>query len=243
MSDRADARIVRFLARNQYHPRSSTHGDAMCLYLLDDLMESCPSFSRAAKSGNIVYMLNYTIDPSSPDRWNTDLVVGPPHTAPTTNFIADTIQKDVPREVWLAVDAKTIMTEHGKARRNRQRDLNSFQDLLHRKNANTVVGGLLILNIATRFLSPLARTEEGVTIHRNVERLVAETITLMEGIPRAGNGQTGLEALGIVVVNHTNIVGEPTTLATLPPAPQVGDPLNYTTFVNDLCIQFTRRNV
>jgi hypothetical protein len=76
------------------------------------------------------------------------------------------------------------MTEHGKARRNRQRDLNSFQDILHRKNPRTIVAGLLLVNMAPRFKTPLLRKSEGPNIHKNIERMVAEIVEMMNGLNR-----------------------------------------------------------
>ncbi|MGH8622379.1 MAG: hypothetical protein ACRET3_09590, partial [Burkholderiales bacterium] len=154
------------------------------------------------------------------------------------------IAEGFPSEIWIAIDAKTIMTEHGKARRNRQRDLNSFQDILHRKNARTIVGGLLVVNMAERFQTPLARQAEGITTHRNVDRLVTEIVSLMGGLPRAtafSGKQGGLEALGVIVVSHSNVPGESTSLVTTAPAPARDDRLSYASFLRDLCVAFSTR--
>jgi len=96
------------------------------------------------------------------------------------------------------VDAKTIMTEHGKARRNRQRDLNSLHDILHRRNPKAIVAGLVVVNMASTFKSPL-RPE--MTVHRNIERIVGETIDMFRGLPLSSDNSTGvgLDALGIIV--------------------------------------------
>lgn len=241
MSDRADIAIARYLAKNGYHPRSSKHGDALCEYLVRDLLAGCPAFAAAAASGRICYRLNFTIDPDSVDRWNTDLVVGPP--PPGARRARRGIVLSDPVELWLAVDAKTIMTEHGKARRNRQRDLNSFQDILHRKNPKTIVGGLVVVNMASRFQTPLARRIAGPTEHRNIERLVSEIIVMLGGIAHADAlpGRPGLEALGVIVVEHSNIAGDVTRLVTEPPAPPNGHRLSYATFLRDLCAAFTAR--
>ncbi len=244
MNERADARIAAYLEVNGYHPRSSKHGDALCAFLLEDLLATCEPFRRAAERDAIVYRSNFTIDPLSPDRWNADLVVGPPtqHPEPTSRRVGAIAEGD-PREIWIAVDAKTIMTEHGKARRNRQRDLNSFQDILHRKNPPSIVAGLLIVNIAERFHTPLARSQEGVTEHRNIIRLVTEIVTLMGGLPRgrAEPGQPGLDGLGVIVLSHSNISGEPTRLVADPPAPGANDALSYTSLLRDLCTAFSAR--
>lgn len=241
MADEADERIRKFLAEHQYHPRSSKHGDALCLFLLSDLLATCPTFLAAANAGDIVYEMNYTIDPNSVDQWNADLVIGPPSGGVCEGDMLDgLIHRGKPSAVWIAVDAKSIMTEHGKARRNRQRDLNSFQDILHRKNPNTIVCGLLLLNKSERFLSPL-RNDTKATVHKNIDRLVTEIIDLMGGIPRSNEPGIGIDALGVIVVSHSNITGEPTVLIKEAPAPTADDPLSYQSCLKDLCSAFSAR--
>ncbi len=241
---RADIAITKYLTEHRYHPRSSKHGDMLCTFLLDDLLANCPAFRRAAQRREIAFRFNFTIDPQSPDRWNTDLVIGPPVAAASCDeAVGGIILKGDPRELWVAIDAKTIMTEHGKARRNRQRDLNSFQDILHRKNPQTIVGGLVLVNMASRFQTPLARQTSGPTEHRNIERLVSEIVTMLNGLPRgkAKPGRPGLEALGVIVVEHTNIPGDVTRLVRQSPAPAADHPLSYGTFLRDLCEAFATR--
>ncbi len=235
----ADREFVDYLEKAMYHSRSSEHGDKLCKLLLQDLLRSCEPFCKAAKERRIVYKLNHVIDKGSPTQWNLDLVVGPP-ALKSQQLLENNgiILLGEPAEIWLAIDAKTIMTEHGKARRNRQRDLNSLQDILHRKNHRTIVGGLLTVNMANSFKSPL---RSKTTTHRNIERLVRETIDLFEGLPLAKRDGTGLDALGIIVVSHTNIKGDLSKLVTEEPAPQSGDALHYLTFLQDICSAFKKR--
>jgi len=244
VSDRADVAIVKYLAANGYHPRSSKHGDALCGFLLTDLLDTCRAFRRAAERGEIVFQRNYTIEPNSPDRWNVDLVIGPPGLPIAANAErSGPLARGNPHEIWIAVDAKTIMTEHGKARRNRQRDLNSFQDILHRKNPRTIVGGLVVVNMAPRFQTPLPRRSGGLNEHKNIERLVAEIVTMMSGLAReeAKHGRPGIEALGLIVVVHSNIAGDKSRLVTEPPAPAAGQLLSYAAFLCELCEAFAAR--
>jgi hypothetical protein len=234
----ADKEFVDYLQKEMYHPRSSEHGDKLCRLLLRDLLSSCEPFYLAAKERRIVYKLNHVIDKGSPTQWNLDLVVGPPVPASQQLLKSnDAILTGEPAEIWLAIDAKTIMTEHGKARRNRQRDLNSLQDILHRKNLKTIVGGLLVVNMASTFRSPL---RPKATVHRNIERLVQETIDLFRGLPLAKRNGTGLDALGIIVISHTNMIGGLSRLVTDEPAPQPGDSLHYLAFLDDICNGFMR---
>ena len=244
MSDRADVSIARHLATRGYHPRSSRHGDAVCEFFAADLYSGCSAFRQAADAGRIVAKPNFTIDPESVDRWNADLVVGPPvDGAAESGKKCGPLTVGMPREVWMAVDTKTIMTEHGKARRNRQRDLNAFQDILHRKNRSTVVLGLLVVNMAPRFKTPLARSKKGPTEHRSVERLVEEIVAMMRGLAHsdAEGTKPGIEGLGVVVVSHTNMKGDVSRLVTELPAPTEDDPVSYSSLLRDACAAFTAR--
>ena len=237
----ADQAYATKLTNDLYHPRSSKHGDFLCVKLLEDLVYSCDRLRDHATSGAIVYELNHTVDPESPLKWAIDLVIGPPNGEQNLIQIGGLPPVGSPREIWMAVDAKSIMTEHGKARRNRLRDMNSLHDLLHRSNQETVVGGLLVINVSQRFFSPLRDGE--VTEHKNIHRLVEGSIEMFETLPRAQSDVIGhgLEAMGIIVVNHSNIEGEPCELVSEPPAPPPGDSVYYKNFVNDLCQSYTDR--
>ncbi len=236
-----DEAFVSHLEAHGYHPRSSHHGDEMCKLLLGDLIHLCKPFSRDAKAGKLVYKLNHTVNPDSHERWNIDLVVGPPKIPKQEIFgIGDKVPLGEPGEIWLAVDAKSIMTEHGKARRNRQRDLNSLHEILHRNNPRTIVGGIVAINMAGRFRSPLRKE---ITEHRNIERLVEETVEIMSNIPRSKSSSNGLgiNAIGAIVLKHTNIRGDKSALVTSSPAPKTGSALHYQTFLQDICNAYSIR--
>jgi hypothetical protein len=206
--------------------------------LLQDLLDNCKYFRTLARNRKIVYKLNHVIGSGSLDQWNLDLVVGPgkPSRISQGN---EPILTGEPRQIWLAVDAKTIMTEHGKARRNRQRDLNSLHDILHRKNRKTIVGGLVVINMSDKFKSPL-RSE--ITVHRNIERLTRESVDLFRGLPMSNqNRKKGLDALGVIVIKHTNLQGEHTELVEGEPAPAESDSLHYSNFLASICKAFQQR--
>lgn len=226
----ADERIVRWLDKNRYHPRSDRHGKALCDYFLDDLLYCSNMLRKAVGNGELIYKSDYRVGEGSELEWTVDLVIGPPITKPILIPADKRIVEGEPREVWLAVDAKTVMTEHGKARRNRQRDLNSFGGIMKHHYPNSVVGGVVIVNIANRFKSPLRK---GITQHKNIYKLVEETAQLFREVPRTPKeGDKGIEAIGVIVVNHTNIPEDKTSLITDPPAPQIGDVVHYQEFLH-----------
>lgn len=235
----APDRFVEHLREKGYHPRSNAHGRALCGFVLDDLLATCARIVQDAADGRIVYDVEKKIIVGSSE-WNIDLVLGPPPAGVTTEVSARGIQRLSPATILIAIEAKTIMTEHGKARRNRQRDLDSFHQFVHRYDPNTVAAALTVVNIAESFKSPL---RPGVSIHRNVRNLVQETMALLRALPmRSGVGDAnGLEANGGIVVSHDNVLLQATQLIATAPAPQVGDPLHYDAFLRRICDRYTQR--
>ncbi len=235
----APARFVEHLRQHGYHPRSNAHGKALCELVLENLLASCPRIAEDGAGGKLVYDLNRKIIVAGSE-WNVDLVLGPPPAGFEHRPSARGIQQSSPATIRIAIEAKTIMTEHGKARRNRQRDLDSFHQFVHRYDPDAIAAGLTVVNIAKRFKSPL-RPE--VTIHRNIEELVQETMSLLRALPSrsAPNQVAGLEANGAILVDHDNVNLKKTRLVTASPAPQVGDPLHYDTFLRRICDRYMQR--
>lgn len=237
-----DQKIVDFLDREGYHPRSSKHGEASCLAFLDDILHQSHTIREAAEAGEIVYKIDHTVG-SDDSKWNTDLVIGPPANGDDLELTAEhDIAEGEPEEVWLAIDAKSIMTEHGKARRNRQRDINSFADIIHSHYPGAVTGGIILINISDRFKSPL-RDEDDITEHDRIESLAPETVDIFRDIDRSqGEISPNVDGVACVVVHHTNLDdGNPTKLVTEPPAPQPGEAVNYKSFLETLIETFENR--
>lgn len=230
--------FVEHLRQEGYHPRSNKHSNALCRAILEDLQARCHPFAGHAGSGAIVFELNQRVRVGHSE-WNIDLLVGPPPTtfpAPGAGHIA----KAVPSTIRFACEAKCIMTEHKKAQRNRLRDLDSFHQFVHRYDPNTITAGVTILNIATSFRSPL---RPRVTTHKNPVALVEEGIGLMRTLPvRAMPGDPpGLEANAVIIVSHENQKLRTSRLHTGRPAPQVGDPVHYDSFVQRICEIYRQR--
>ena len=230
--------FVAHLNEAGYHPRSSKHGNALCGFVLADLLVSCPKIAEHAAAGRLVYDLQRKVIVGNSE-WNIDLVLGPPPVGAKSKPPAEVIARESPATIRIAIEAKTIMTEHGKARRNRQRDLNSYHQFLHRYDPAAVAAALTVVNLASRFKSPL-RNE--ISTHRNVKTLVEVTLNLLRALPvRNATDVAGLEANGALAVEHDNIAGGSTQLVTAAPAPQVGDPLHYETFLRRICDRYAER--
>lgn len=245
-------RYVEHLRENQYHPRSNEHSNALCRAVLDDLLDTCSVIADKAAEGRLVAKLNHGATVSH-QRWNIDLALGPPSGRRERPENGERIRFGVPTVIELAFEAKGVMTEHGKARRNRLRDLQAFHDHAHRYNSKVVAGGLVVVNVANNYWSP-TRDESDVTLHSNIDRIGEETVELFRNIPLrdAGDEGGGMEGMGVLVIRHDNIkknpnpppdapLSEETELVTTDPAPASGDPLNYATMIYRLCRAYEDR--
>ena len=226
-----------------YHPRSDTHGGAQCRYFVDDLLYENNAIREAAAAGELVFQEDYQVGEGGLS-WNTDIVIGPPEGSVQAPLDGDRemAQAD-PAEIYLAADAKSIMTEHQKARRNRQRDINSFADIMYHHHEKALTAGILLVNVAEQFDSPL-RDPDDITDHVHINRVVEEIIEMFDSINRSeGEISANLDGAGIVVVEHTNLIDDidKTKLITDPPAPQGGDRVHYRTFVDQMADLFEER--
>lgn len=157
----------------------------------------------------------------------------------------------------MAIELKSIYTEHGKARRNRLRDFNAFHGYAHQYNPKTIAAAFLVVDAARYFYSPLRRpddiTEHGGRAH-NTTKLATECVGLFRTIHlrNSASDQPGLEAIGVVVIEHDNLASHPepktvahhhsqTRIAPVPPSLRVGDPLHYQTMIQRICVEYNQR--
>ncbi len=236
----APERFAAYLLKEPYHPRSNKHSNTLLEFLLNDLLESCPRLRDEAANGRAVYDLNRKVRVGTSE-WNVDLVLGPPASSAEEDSGSSSIRRTQPSNFHLACEAKSIMTEHRKAQRNRQRDLDALHQFMHRYDQNVVVAAITVINIAESFRSPLRR---GVTKHKNPSDLVRASIELLRTIPvrsHPTNGP-GLEANCVVVLNYNNSSRKATsTVHSALPAPQPGDPLHWDSFIHRICDLYSQR--
>ena len=266
MSIRGPIRYAEHLTRDRYHPRSSKHGDFLSQALVLDLLDASPVLRSAAARGRLVFTVNHAIEVADKSvaqtlpedarkdlAWNMDLVIGPAgDEAPPilrkksrkkgeeAHLITpDIMKRGTPREVWLVVDAKGVMTEHGKARRNRQRDITALWTVMKTFMPNVIVGAVIPINVSSKFKSPLRRE---ISDHgSNIQRIVLSTLGIFRAVRKTSREGRGIDGLGCFVVDFDNMERSEARYVEEPPAPQPDDVIHYDTFVQDLVAAVVKR--
>lgn len=253
--------LVDHISSEGYHPRTSKHSDFQSLIIIRDLVRNCPLIASKAEAGEIVAKLRHHQQVGHAD-WVIDIAMGT-SSGDASQVDAFEATEDIsirlapPVLIEIAVELKSIWTEHGKARLNRLRDFNSFHGYAHEYNPKTVAGAFLVINSSQLFWSPL-RSPDDITDHnskkRNSRELARETIDKFRSIHLRNTEKDvpGMEAIGITVIEHDNLIvnpdfgslGEvhkPTQIAPSPPSVPTGDPLHYQTMIQRICAQYTER--
>lgn len=249
-----------YLSDKGYDPRSSRHSDFLSEIIVHDLVENCPLIGERAASGRIVARLRHHQQIGQND-WVIDVAIGTCAGIPVPPSASEPIRKGPPVIIQVAIELKGVITEHGKARRNRLRDFGAFHGHGHTYDPRTVVAAFLVINSSDLFYSPLnlgkvRRSELNThTIsRRSARQLATELINLFRTIHlrRSEADGPGLEALGVVVIEHDNLNYYPdpskyehlrktTRVAPEPPSLSVGDPLSYESMIQRICAHYTQR--
>src|SRR3972149_3061791 len=146
--------LVAHLQQGGYHPRTSKHSDFQSLIIVRDLVAQCDLIGRRAAMGEIVAKLRHHQQVGHAD-WVIDIAIGTCAGAPKPPATGAPITMGAPVIIQIAIELKSIWTEHGKARLNRLPDFNSFHGYAHQYSPGTVAAAYLVVNSATHFWSPL----------------------------------------------------------------------------------------
>jgi hypothetical protein len=207
----APTRYTKWLTANKYHPRSNKHGNALCEYVLEDLLKKSSLLRAIEKKGALGFAMNHAIQFAVTGAkgeigdltWNADLVIGLVRKRHRKGSRASP-SRDFDRYLF-AMDAKGIMTEHGKARRNRQRDLVAFSQIMRAFRSKIITAGVVPINAAKTFRSQVNNSE--LKQHPdNLAELVDDSISLFRAIRvlKLGGGTTAVDAVATFVLDYTN---------------------------------------
>jgi hypothetical protein len=184
--------------------------------------------------------------PATGKRKTIDLAIGKPDNQ-TPIQLGDMSEPQITRvkklsEVYLSCEAKSVMTEHGKSQPRVFDELSSSHEIVHQGRQEAIAGGIAVVNIATRFVSPLRQKAPGelrFSEHRQ-PYVTEKMVTHLQGLPvRNEVGEVGFDAYCTVIVDCDN-QGR-ATIWEDPPAPQPGDINHYETFLRNISKAYEER--
>jgi len=222
----------------RYHGRSDAHSKALCNFIMDDLLERCPALREQVERHTVVWETNARfVFPQTRKQKTLDLAIGPPAAGPIGVPVLPLA------DIFVSCEAKTVMTEHGKAQPRIFDELNSSHEIVHQGNPKAIAAGITIVNIAKTFVSPLRqkrrRKSPVVSIHKQPE-VTQRMVAHLRGLPmRKEVGQVGFDAYASIVVECDNV--GPAVLWTEPPSPQPGDKDHYETLITRIARFYTER--
>lgn len=207
-----------------FNPRSQTNSNALSDFLLTDLQNLCPEMAAHLKSDEITSSKNADVMTRVASR-NVDLVLRDP---------AGTIRS--------AVEHKTIMTAHGKARWNRYGDIIAYCNHMHNHRRDCIAGATIIINCSPAYENPDAFAKGLVRPKFDMRKIVADTTKIfsdipLRSVPEEPNDQP--EALAVIIVDYDG--QNPAKLVTGDLAPQPGSPIHYDSFLARVCNLYRQR--
>ena len=246
--------FVACLGQRGYHPRSSAHSDFLSELIIRDLVATCTPLRERAAKGEVVAQLRHH-QTVGHDDWVIDIAIGSCSGVPEPPEGA-AIRRAAPAIIQIAIELKSIMTEHGKARRNRLRDFQAFHNFAHSYHPKTVAAAFLVVNASQYFYSPLRRPDD-ITSHAtgssSARIVAADAVSLFRSLPlrHVDSERSALEAVGVIVVEHDLVlhperekhtaIARPSRVAPNPPGVPIGDPLHYSTMLQRICGAYASR--
>lgn len=183
-----------------YHPRTSDLSDFVRRRVLSDLLSRSKHLAQSAQAGEIVCDINVKLTGANGRTKKLDLIVGPPE-----KVVVDQAKTDEPlRKARVArpafsLEIKSCMTEHGKATPRLVDEMLSSLDVARSSSPDATIMGLLLVNTAAMFTSPL--NLPGPNVHTQpsaADRVITE---IRQRVP-VGNG--GYDGLAIAVLDMDN---------------------------------------
>lgn len=229
-----------------YNSRNSVHSRAICEAIVAELVATCPKIRTEAIARHLVFKIDHVLPAAGLDEWKTDLAIGPP----PPGFAADpaippgAMAEATPISTRIAVEAKSTMTKHSGAKKNRKRDLEAHHQHVHAYHEATIAASISLVNAADVFHSsllpePTKITTSVMTAYTKAEGVV-DQVKMVAFSPHVG--VPGIDAKCALVVDMDNInLASTTYVEKSPPAPAPGDPLHWDSFIHRICERYTER--
>ena len=247
----------------QYHSRSDHHSKVACWSVVFDLLRTCALLRRHVENGIVHFGINHEMRDFVHDRKkDLDLVLCTPGAGrlkgnvSTLDDLARAYGIETTTEeaaaltalpvltrapvgsVLMALEAKACMTAHQRALPRFYDELNSSHLTVHGASDQAVAAGFVMINMSETYLSPDLNKKNRAADpdwSRHTQPKDAQiAVDKIRQLPkRAKPGETGYDALAVVLVDFVND-GRPVELVTRPPAPKPGDIYEYSSMIERL---------
>jgi hypothetical protein len=209
-----------------FNPRSQANSNALAEFVISDLRGSCVAIAHALDAQQLTTALNSDVRTRVACR-NVDLVFLEQDSSGTR----------------LAVENKTIMTAHGKARWNRYGDLIAYCNHMHNHRPDCIAAAIVIVNCSPNYENPDAFAKGLRRPKFDMNRVVKDTVKIFTDIPLRGSSSDPNdqpEALAVIVVDYDG--QRPAKLITNELSPQPGSPVHYGSFISRVCELYVGRS-
>ncbi|MEK7409298.1 MAG: hypothetical protein AAB225_29900 [Acidobacteriota bacterium] len=171
-----------------FNPRAQASSNALSDFVVADLRTVSLEIDAAIQSKTLLVVQNPGVRTKVAER-SIDLV----------------LRESAAKLVCVAVEHKTIMTAHGKARKNRYGDIIAYCNHMHNHRKECIAGAIIIVNASPLYENPDGFAKGLVRPKFKMDKVVADTVRIFSQItlresPDEPNDQP--EALAVIVVNY-----------------------------------------
>ena len=135
-------RVIERILQDRYHDhRSARHSDIICNHFILDLLQQCPALADDIENSRVQYRLNVEVSGLT---HKVDLMI---------YEVDDSDSVPTLDRARLCMENKSVITAHGKNRKNRQSDLSDFANLLQAKKPEAIVLGHVLVGTGIQYVN------------------------------------------------------------------------------------------
>jgi hypothetical protein len=235
-----------------FNPRGQAHSDYLTARIVADLRGSCPRIDD--EFARMELDLKHNVGLNGQRHTLSAALAAASQGEGEDGDVDPNIDGVVLRTGWgltgsglaapIAIENKTIMTAHGKARTNRWNDARAYAEHVHRSSPATIAAFTIIINTASTYRNPDEFARSAKSSGKNAGTAAARTIDLFRLMPLRSMPDDHVgrcEAALILAVSYDGVT--PTArLVESAPAPSPGEPFSYDWFLDRLCRLYAERN-
>lgn len=135
-------RVIEKIIRDKYHDhRSARHSDLVCEHFILDLLRQCDALAKDIDEVRVKYGLNIEVPGLT---HKVDLMI--------YEVDDDNLEPSLDR-ARLCMENKSVITAHGKNRKNRHSDLSDFSKLLQTRKPEAIVLGHVLVGTGIQYIN------------------------------------------------------------------------------------------